>query len=64
MVIGEKVRSYIAQKYGTQAKAAKAWGVSGAMVSQVVRGGKVPPKYILDEMGLERRVIYVPKGEE
>lgn len=64
MGIGEKVRAHIAQKYGTQAKAAKAWGVSGAMVSQVVRGGKVPPKYMLDEIGLERRVIYVEKGSE
>lgn len=64
MKIGEKVRVYIVEEYGTQAKAAKSWGVSEAMVSQVVHGKIPPPKWMLNDLGLERRVIYVPKGEE
>jgi len=61
MNIGDKVRAHIIQKYGTQQAAAKAWGVSTSMVSQVVHGVVQPPAWILEDMGLERKVTYVPK---
>ena len=63
MSIGQKIRAYIIEEYGSQSKAARQWGVSTAMVSQVVMDKKPPPKWMLNELGLEKRVIYVPKGE-
>ena len=64
MSIGKTIRAYIIEEYGTQSKAARVWGVSTAMVSQVVMDKIPPPKWMLNELGLEKRVVYVAKGEQ
>lgn len=56
--VGALLATHIAHKYRTQASAAKAWGVSPAFVSMVIRGTKLPTAAILADAGLRRVVQY------
>lgn len=57
--IGLRIRIHIVRTYGKQKNAAQKWGVSQAYVSKLVNEESPPPTWLLEEMGLERRVIYV-----
>lgn len=57
--IGLRVRIHILRTYGKQKHAAEKWGVSKTFISKVVNEKSPPPAWLLEEMGLERRVIYV-----
>ena len=48
------VWDYITKTYGSQARAARHWGVSDAYISAVVSGKKTPPKWLLKEMGYRK----------
>lgn len=62
--IGLLVRIHIIRTYGKQKNAAEKWGVSQAYVTKVVNEKSPPPAWLLEEMGLERRVIYIaPEGD-
>jgi len=45
------ISAYIARRHGTQAAAAKDWGVSAAYVSKVVKGYARTPWWLMDELG-------------
>lgn len=53
-----ELRMHIFLKYKTQTKAAKAWGVSSAMVSLVLSGINCPTPIMLKDAGFQR--IYTP----
>jgi hypothetical protein len=63
-----ELRACIARKYVTQSAAARAWGVSDAFVSAVLKGHKKPTQQMLDEAGLKRvdsETVYVKvKGRQ
>lgn len=61
--IGLQVRAHILRTYRKQKHAAERWGISQAFISKVVTGKVPPPKWLLDEMGLVRRVIYMAKDD-
>lgn len=46
-----KLAKLVDKKYGTQRKAAEAWGVSPALVSGVLRGERRPSTVMLDDVG-------------
>lgn len=46
-----ELRVHIARKYKTQFAAAKAWGISPAYVSMILKGSKNPTSAMLEEMG-------------
>jgi len=43
---------YVRMRYGTQAKAAKAYGFSGSYMSKILKGEKAPPADLLKEAGV------------
>lgn len=49
-----ELRKHIAKKYVNQAGAARAWGVTSAMVSGVLTGKKPPTKQMLEDAGFRR----------
>lgn len=53
-----ELRAHVARKYVKQKHAARAWGVSGVFVSNVLAGKKAPTAEILADAGIERVVIY------
>ena len=55
------LRTVIAE-YGTQKKFAAAFGISEAVLSDVLNGRREPSTIILDAVGFERIVTYHPKG--
>ena len=61
--IGWQIRVHIVKTYGRQKMAAERWGVSQSFISALVTERKAPPAWLLDEMGLQRQVIYVPKED-
>lgn len=61
--IGLRIRVHIIRTYRNQKLAAERWGVTQSFLSAIVTERKPPPAWLLDEMGLERRVIYVQKKE-
>ena len=52
----------LCNKMGGQSSFAKAHGISTAYVNDILQGRRDPGKKILDAIGFEKRVIYVPKG--
>jgi len=58
MISEEKMRInllvYIKETYGTQKKAAAAWGVNPSQVSQMVVGFCPITQTVLDEMGYQK----------
>jgi hypothetical protein len=56
----EELRVYVFRKYGTQTKAAEAWGLTQGFVSSVLSGRKNPTAEILEDVGYEL-VPYTPK---
>jgi predicted transcriptional regulator len=55
-----KLLFHIHSEYGTQAEAAKAWGMSQANVSTMVLGKRPPNKVVLKALGLmERKVVII-----
>lgn len=56
----KELRVHIVRKHKTQAEAAKHWGVSGSLVSKVVKGKQAPSLAMLDDMGL-KCVEYSPE---
>lgn len=48
------LRDHIAHRYGTQAEAARMWGVSSSFVSMILHGKKFPTERMLTELGIER----------
>jgi predicted XRE-type DNA-binding protein len=48
-----ELRAHIARKYINQAGAAKAWGITRAMVSKVMTGKARPSQAMLDDAGIE-----------
>lgn len=61
--IGLRVKVHILKTYGNQKVAAERWNTSQSYLSSIVTERKAPPKWLLDELGLERRVIYVEKKD-
>ena len=59
--IAEVLRRHVDRRYGTQAAAAVAWGVTQPFVSMVLRGVKKPTTQILNDAGIECVVIYRKK---
>lgn len=55
------LRRHVKKVYGTQAEAARAWGVSSCFVSAMCCGDKPPPAYVLGELGLQRVIRYAPQ---
>jgi len=49
-------------RMGGQSNFARAHGVSTAYVNDVLQGRREPGKKILDALGFEKQVFYVPKG--
>ena len=47
---------------GGQSSFAKAHGISTAYVNDILQGRRLPGKKILDALGFEKQVFYVPKG--
>ena len=62
--ITKTLREHVASKYGKQSAAAAEWGVTSAMVSQVLNGRNRPNQTMLDDAGIERvvTVAYRTKG--
>lgn len=59
-----ELRAHIARKYKTQAEAARAWNLSPAFVSLVLKGVKTPSPVMLDDAQIAAvpgRVRYVRK---
>jgi hypothetical protein len=54
----EKVKSFIFKEYGTQRKAAKAWGMQESRLSEILKGKFHVPDNILADLGYkaERKV--------
>lgn len=65
--VNEAVENHIRAKYGAKRGSLKAaangFDVSQAFLSQVLGSSKMPPKRMLEEMGLKRVVLYVPKEQ-
>lgn len=64
-VIAE-LRAHIARKYKNQCGAAKAWGISDAMVSKVLNGKSAPTAAMLKDAGIravQTPVRYVRKND-
>lgn len=61
--VRQMIQAHIAERYGSNAAAARAWEVSDVFVGQVLRGAKPAPEWLLGEVGLacEREVRYVRK---
>ena len=57
----EYLRQRIAE-HGTQEQYASALGVSGAYLSDVLRGNREPGQKLLDAVGFERVATYRVKG--
>lgn len=53
---------HVCKKFKNQSAASQFYGVSPAFVSSVLKGRKAPNKAILEDMGLERRVVYASNG--
>jgi hypothetical protein len=52
------LRAHVKAKYGTQVRAAAAWGVTGVFVNMVLQGQRTPNATILADAGLVRVVQY------
>jgi hypothetical protein len=55
------LRRHVEYCYGSQAEAARIWGVSAAFVNAVLTGHKLPNGTMLDAIGVERVTIYRTK---
>jgi hypothetical protein len=64
--ITKALREHVTTKYGKQCAAAAEWGVTSAMVSQVLNGRKRPNQTMLDDAGIERvvTVAYRTRGAQ
>lgn len=49
----QDLKMHMIRKYGTQGKAAAAWGVSDAVVSRVMNHKILPTEIMLADVGLE-----------
>lgn len=58
------LRTHIAHCYGSQAEAARRWGLSTAFVSAVLSGVKSPNSVMLAELGLERVVLVTYRSKD
>lgn len=58
----KELRRYVSQNYGTQRAYAEEHGVSDNLVSEVLRGKRYIPKYMLRDIGLKKvvTVAYEP----
>lgn len=52
----------LCRQMGGQSNFAKAHGISTAYVNDILQGRRDPGKKILDAIGFEKQVFYVPKG--
>lgn len=57
------LRRHIRVQYKSQRNAGRILGLSNVYLSEVSRGDKPPSQKLLDLIGLEKRVVYVVKGE-
>jgi predicted transcriptional regulator len=57
----EYMRFLVKRRHGSQTAWARHLGVSPSMVSGVLSGTRSPTKEMLDDLGMERVVIYRPK---
>jgi delta-aminolevulinic acid dehydratase/porphobilinogen synthase len=62
--ITKALREHVASKYGKQCVAAAEWGVTSAMVSQVLNGRKRPNQLMLDDAGIERVVTVAYRAKD
>jgi hypothetical protein len=53
----------VIDEHGTQKAAAQFLGVSQQYLTDLLRGRRDPGTKILDKLGLESRVIYLPKEQ-
>lgn len=60
--MAEKLSAYIKENYGTQATAAKCWGITRAAVSLYALNKQQIPPFILEEMGYKKEILYVRAG--
>ena len=63
-LIVEHLHAKYGNKHGCLKAASYALGISQAEMSQVVHGRRSPSPAILEELGLKRIVMYVPKEPE
>jgi len=65
--IGQEVQRHIDAKYGAKhgydKVAAYEFGIHRVSLSLILHGKRPPPKKVLDEMGLEKVVMYVRKKQ-
>jgi hypothetical protein len=57
------LRAHIRDRYITQSAAAEAWGVSKTVVSDVLARHRSPSGVMLDDLGLERVILYRAKED-
>jgi len=66
--IAAALQEYISTQWGTKhgryKAAARALEVGHVELSMMVHGHRAPPRRVLQAMGLERVVTYVPRGEQ
>jgi hypothetical protein len=56
--------AYVTQNFGTQTKAAAAWGLSDAYVSAVLTGKKRPNRQMQEALGVRRVIRYEPTTQQ
>jgi hypothetical protein len=59
--VGDHVRVYLKNQYGTAFAASRALGISASYLSSVANGRKPPNQQLLDLIGWERVVVFRPK---